>query len=321
MTESFTMQKQFGSTNKEIDSVKLMLLETNPWLLGITMVVSLLHTVFDILAFKNDISYWKNKKSMEGMSVRSIFMNSVAQVIIFLYLLDNDTSFMILMSVGVGVVIEFWKITKAVNVHVDRSGVIPRLRFEDKESYSSVTKEYDDLAYRYLSYLLFPLVIGYAIYSLYYETHRSWYSWVLASLTGCVYTFGFIMMTPQLFINYKLKSVAHLPWRTFTYKVLNTFIDDLFAFIIRMPTLHRLACFRDDIVFFILLFQWWWYPKDKRRNEYGEFIEEEENEQEKEQENEEENEQESTPSDVKEDVIPKKKSKKKSARQRTAASQ
>lgn len=98
---------------------------------------------------------------------------------------------------------------------------------------------------RYLGYALFPLVIGYSIYSLYYETHRSWYSWILASLTGCVYTFGFIMMTPQLFINYKLKSVAHLPWRTFTYKALNTFIDDLFAFIIRMPTLHRLACFRD----------------------------------------------------------------------------
>jgi hypothetical protein len=53
------------------------------------------------------------------------------------------------------------------------------------------------------------------------------------------------MMTPQLFINYKLKSVAHMPWKTFMYKALNTFIDDLFAFIIRMPVLHRLACFRD----------------------------------------------------------------------------
>ena len=35
---------------------------------------------------------------------------------------------------------------------------------------------------------------------------------------------GFIMMTPQLFINYKLKSVAHLPWRMLTYKALNTFV-------------------------------------------------------------------------------------------------
>ena len=179
------------------------------------------------------------------MSVRSIFMNTFSQFIVFLYLFDNDTSFMILVSVAVGIAIEMWKITKAVNVSIDRSGSFPRLRFKDKESYSSITKEYDDLAFRYLSYMLFPLVIGYSIYSLYYETHRSWYSWVLASLTGVVYTFGFIMMTPQLFINYKLKSVAHLPWRTFTYKALNTFIDDLFAFIIRMPTLHRLACFRD----------------------------------------------------------------------------
>ena len=53
------------------------------------------------------------------------------------------------------------------------------------------------------------------------------------------------MMTPQLFINYKLKSVAHLPWRMLSYKALNTFIDDLFAFVIKMPTLYRLGCFRD----------------------------------------------------------------------------
>ena len=56
---------------------------------------------------------------------------------------------------------------------------------------------------------------------------------MLGSIVGCVYTFGFIMMTPQLFINYKLKSTAHMPWKTFMYKALNTFVDDLFAFIIK----------------------------------------------------------------------------------------
>lgn len=49
-------------------------------------------------------------------------------------------------------------------------------------------------------------------------------------------------MTPQLFINYKLKSVAHLPIRVMVYRSLNTFIDDLFAFIIRMPIMHRIRC-------------------------------------------------------------------------------
>lgn len=50
---------------------------------------------------------------------------------------------------------------------------------------------------RYLSYVLYPLVIGYAIYTLIYETHKSWYSWILNSLVGAVYTFGFILMCPQ----------------------------------------------------------------------------------------------------------------------------
>lgn len=49
---------------------------------------------------------------------------------------------------------------------------------------------------------------------------------------------------PQLYLNYKLKSVAHLPWRQMTYKFLNTIIDDLFAFVIKMPILHRISVFR-----------------------------------------------------------------------------
>ena len=42
------------------------------------------------------------------------------------------------------------------------------------------------------------------------------------------------------------------------YQAFNTFIDDVFAFIITMPTAHRLACFRDDVVFFIYLYQRWY---------------------------------------------------------------
>lgn len=87
-----------------------------------------------------------------------------------------------------------------------------------------------------------------------------------------VYAFGFLFMLPQLFINYKLKSVAALPWRAFMYKAFNTFIDDVFAFIITMPTAHRLACFRDDIVFVIYLYQRWLYPVDKSRLDDGNVV-------------------------------------------------
>ena len=49
------------------------------------------------------------------------------------------------------------------------------------------------------------------------------------------------------------------------YKAFNTFIDDLFAFIITMPTAHRVACFRDDVVFLIYLNQQYLYPVDPNR--------------------------------------------------------
>jgi hypothetical protein len=61
-----------------------------------------------------------------------------------------------------------------------------------------------------------------------------------------------------------------MPGKALTYKFLNTFIDDLFAFTVKMPWLHRLSTFRDDIIFFIWLYQSYKYKVDyKRVNEFG----------------------------------------------------
>ncbi|KAK3817984.1 MAG: cleft lip and palate transmembrane protein 1-domain-containing protein [Linnemannia elongata] len=275
------MSKQsgmMGGTGGELDEVKRMLVETNPFLLALTVIVSCLHSAFEMLAFKNDIAFWKDKKGTAGLSVRSIFLDIAQQIIVFLYLMDNnaETSYMILIGQGVGLAIELWKVKKALKVDIVRSttGMLPyRLHFNTSEPLSELeekTKEYDEEAFKYLTYAAFPLLGCYAIYSVMYEEHKSWYSFVVGTLVGFVYTFGFIKMTPQLFINYKLKSVAHMPFRTMMYKSLNTFIDDLFSFIIKMPMLHRLACLRDDVVFFIYLYQRWIYRTDhSRANEFG----------------------------------------------------
>ena len=204
------------------------------------------------------------------------------QAIIFLYLLDNSegTSWMILAGQGFGILLEAWKITKTVDVIVQPPGpdskysYLPYIViFKDKHKLSETeekTKEYDEIAFRYLYIAAIPLLLAYAVYSLVYETHKSWYSFVIETLVGSVYAYGFLMMVPSLYINYRLKSVAHMPSKTMTYKFLNTFIDDLFAFTIRMPTLHRLATLRDDVIFFIWLYQKYKYKVDFTRvNEFG----------------------------------------------------
>lgn len=264
MEQSWQKEENAGNN---ADMLRTLLFDTNPILLVITFLVTLLHTVFDILAFKNDISFFKGKRSMEGLSVRTMVVNAFFQVVIFLYLVDNDTSYMVLASNGVGLVIEFWKITKAIKFSFEGG----RLKWQETSSYSKTkTKEYDEIATNHLLFVTMPLVTGYGAYSLVHMKHKSWHSWILSTLVGFIYMFGFVMMTPQLFINYKLQSVAHLNWRTMTYKSLNTFIDDMFAFVIKMPVMHRLACLRDDVIFLVFLYQMYQYRTDYTRvNEFG----------------------------------------------------
>ena len=172
-------------------------------------------------------SHWRKKKDNVGVSFRTILANVFMQTIIFLYLVDNSegTSWMILMSQGMGILLEAWKITKTVDVRVRPTtpgALLPyKVTFEDKHQLSETekkTQEYDEIAFRYLYVVAVPLLIAYAVYSVMYETHKGWYSFVLTTLVGSVYAYGFLMMVPSLYINYRLQSVAHMPARAMTYK-------------------------------------------------------------------------------------------------------
>lgn len=192
---------------------------------------------------------------MEGLSPSTLIWRCVSHIIIAFYLHDQQTSLIVLIPADIGVVIELWKIKKAFKIEFH--GLSVKMKGRSKEE--KATDEYDSKFMKYLSiYLLYPLVICGAIYSLLYTEHKSWFSWLVQSAANGVYAFGFLFMLPQLFINYKLKSVSHLPWKVLLYKAFNTFIDDLFAFILTsIPTAHRVAAFRDDIVFLIYLYQRW----------------------------------------------------------------
>ena len=208
-----------GGDGSEFEEFKRVLIDTNIYLLSTTAAVTVLHMIFEALAFKSDVSHWRNKKDNVGVSVRTILANVFMQTVIFLYLMDNSesTSWMILFGQGMGIVLEAWKITKTVNVRVrpgDEGSLLPyKITFEDKHKLSETeekTKEYDEIAFRYLYLIAIPLLAAYAVYSLVYDSHKSWYSFVITTLVGSVYAYGFLMMVPSLYINYRLKVWAFL---------------------------------------------------------------------------------------------------------------
>lgn len=65
-----------------------------------------------------DIQFWNSRQSLEGLSVRSVFFGVFQSFVVLLYILDNETNFVVQVSVFIGVLIDLWKITKVMDVRV-----------------------------------------------------------------------------------------------------------------------------------------------------------------------------------------------------------
>uniref|UniRef100_A0A3Q2DD45 Lipid scramblase CLPTM1L n=1 Tax=Cyprinodon variegatus TaxID=28743 RepID=A0A3Q2DD45_CYPVA len=176
--------RQFGFTEENIDEIKETLIGSNLYLLVLTLIC-------EFLALKNDISSWRKKKSMAGMSRKS------GKLYLPLFYVSME--------------------------------------YEEERK----TVELDTQASRYLSYLVYPLCISGAVFSLDTVTY------VFVVSPG-VYALGFLSMAPQIFIN---------------HKGVNTLISDLcscasfFSSPVPFTSSHQLSCFRDELLFLLYLYQ------------------------------------------------------------------
>ncbi|KAM6375412.1 lipid scramblase CLPTM1L isoform 6-T8 [Alca torda] len=166
MQDAVYSLQQFGFSEKDADEVKGIFVDTNLYFLALTFFVAAFHLLFDFLAFKNDISFWKKKRSMIGMSTKAVLWRCFSTVVIFLFLLDEQTSLLVLIPAGIGAVIELWKVKKALKMTIKWQGLRPKIQFGTYNDSEKKTEEYDTQAMKYLSYLLYPLCIGGAGYSL-----------------------------------------------------------------------------------------------------------------------------------------------------------
>uniref|UniRef100_A0A674EN30 Lipid scramblase CLPTM1L n=1 Tax=Salmo trutta TaxID=8032 RepID=A0A674EN30_SALTR len=257
--------KRFGFTEVNIDEIKGVLVDNNLYLLALTTLVTAFHFIFEFLAFKNDISFWRKKKNMVGMSRKTVLWRCFSTIVILLKMLEERSSLLGLIPVGIGTTIE----VSAMNQHINsglflETGCLQVGKFDESER---KTIQHDTQAMKCLSYLVYPLSISGAIFSL-------WVISIIPTETGLppagIYAFGFLSMAPQLFINFKLKSVGHLQWNVLMYKAVNTFVNDAFTCVFSTHPSHQLGCFRDEILFLLYLYQRRLYSTNKTRcREYG----------------------------------------------------
>jgi len=259
LTMSMEKMEEFGFAEYDLDSLKMMATGSSPWLLITAYFVIVLHLIFEVMAVSSDISFWKERTSFEGFSSSSIIMEVITTGIILLYLRDTGETVIVQWFTMARILLDIWKLSKLVKVRV--TGIWPFVTSQRHSQTPNTLDSFESKLIWRLFMAILPLIVIVSAYQLVYRQHASWWSWLIQSLALCAYTGGFVAMTPQLFRNYKLKSVEHMPWNVLFYQGINTFIDDLFSLLIRMPQMHKMSVFRDDIVFVIYHFQRWLYKK------------------------------------------------------------
>mmetsp|Transcript_29591 Transcript_29591/g.67849 ORF Transcript_29591/g.67849 Transcript_29591/m.67849 type:complete len:489 (-) Transcript_29591:149-1615(-) len=280
-----------GMGESELDDVRELVAEERLWRLAIEQLFGWLHMYFAYLAFSSEVAFWRGREDTGGLSARTLLLNAGCSFVILCYLWDDErTNRILLLSSTFDFAVQTWKVARLLAARAARArwlraaalavsltdGAPAGENSTDSADFAAeaarvaATEKFDALGGQLVGASIAPLTFGLALYTLVYYPHRSWWSWALDAAAKCVYLLGFVGMTPQLFVNYKLKSVSHLPWRVLCYKAFSTFVDDAFSLLVSMPTAHRIACLRDDAVFLVLLYQRRCYPVDKRRsNEYG----------------------------------------------------
>ena len=178
----------------------------------------------------------------------SLGFGVIRSLVIFLYLLDNDTSALILFGVGKDSVWSAWKLFKVLRSRQkSRDDAANSTELEPAASMTQIesrvkagggpvkslsedelhhfTAWCDHYATLHVGLCVYPMVVGMALYSMQHNAYASWWSWLISSAADSVYLFGFVSMCPQLYVNYKLQSVAHMPsqpWDTRYLTLLST---------------------------------------------------------------------------------------------------
>lgn len=89
------------------------------------MIVYVLHSLFEFLAIKNEVQFWRNLKSAKGLSLRSLYVDLIMEIIIFFYLWDEEAQKIIVIPSGINILVTMWKVGKMTKFKRRSDGRFP----------------------------------------------------------------------------------------------------------------------------------------------------------------------------------------------------
>jgi hypothetical protein len=219
------------------------------YMFSITLLTGFMYGLFEFLAFKNDIWFYKTKTNRIGISVNSIVIHIVIQAILFSYMMDFSNNAIRGCIQLTHLCVNVWKlnhvwlheyewmIEQGSNfrftvkvVHVTTKG-----KYKSIEQGETRTQQLDAIALRFLALIALPIFIVYNAYHYYYHYNMLIYhqlenmcieEWTKKVIANGIVNFlsifePFMVIGPQVYINYKMNTVNHVSLNTMIYKNIN----------------------------------------------------------------------------------------------------
>lgn len=146
---------------------------------------------------KNTISYFRNNDITRGLSQNLYYLDFVYQIVILLYLVDNDSSWLLIFFTFFEAILSFWIVLKFLKFQPRPDGRFPYYQLDQpKDKISQETQKYEREITGWLYKILMPFLGVFCVYKFFKRGNLSMYSWILKTLVSFIYLIGFINMTP-----------------------------------------------------------------------------------------------------------------------------
>lgn len=252
------------------EQIKYLLVKNSKEYLIFFFSTMILHIVLQMLAFKNDIQYWKNVKNYQGVSMTMIWWDFAAVIIQLQFCLVKEAPAMMIWLLCFQVISTVYRIGKVYYRGLQFK--FPFIQLEAPITYQGKTDTIERKVMKFLMMIMAPCFLIYFLYKAYQlEPEGSvgfeLYQLLVSSAMNFVAATEFVRLTPQLYLNYQMKSVPAMPWRTLAYKFVDAIIDDIANYAMGSPTIVLLMHLNDDFAFLVLIYQRYLYREDPNRVE------------------------------------------------------
>ncbi|OAD03465.1 hypothetical protein MUCCIDRAFT_110329 [Mucor lusitanicus CBS 277.49] len=225
------------------------------YMFGITLLTCFMHGLFELLAFKNDIGFYRAKTNRIGISVNSLLIHIAIQATLFMYTMDFSNNAIRGCIQLTHLCVNAWKLNHVWLHHYEwviEQGsnygfAIKTVRTAARGKHKLVeqgearTQQLDAIAFRLLTVVAVPLFAIYNAYHYYYHYNMLVYhqlknmcmeDWtkkvIVNGIVNFLSIFGPIMAVwPQIYINCKMDMVNHISTHTMAYKITNLVVGKL----------------------------------------------------------------------------------------------